>query len=124
MSKIKLWRRVLARLLGVKPAEAAVRVDITCPHGAFFPANYRLDRPGVEAGRLSCDHCEMRVTLSWGDRAAMLNRRDQVLNDHPGIETAEQIAPLMGDLEQAYWDWTLSRFHAGERPVSRDEAAK
>lgn len=86
------------------------------PHGVFIPANYQLDRR--QAATLSCDHCAMRVKLSWGDRAAMLNRRDDLLADHPEVTTTAELAPLMGDLEPVYWDWALGRVEAGEVPKS------
>lgn len=50
--------------------------------------------------------------MTTTDRARMLARREQFMIQHPEITHASDLAPLMGDLEQEYWDWCLERFFA------------
>lgn len=47
-------------------------------------------------------------------RDAMLARRTELLTAHPVITAAADLAPLMGDLAQEYWDWCIERHLEGE----------
>lgn len=45
----------------------------------------------------------------WLRRQAMLHRRHEVLEANPHITASRDVAPLMGDLVQEYWNWQLER---------------
>lgn len=49
-------------------------------------------------------------------RAAMLIRRGELLKEHPEIATAGELAPLMGEHEQEFWDWVLGRLFGATGP--------
>jgi hypothetical protein len=51
-------------------------------------------------------------------RDAMHARRTEILSAHPEITAAAELAPLMGDLAQEYWDWRLEGFlnQEGDQP--------
>jgi len=52
----------MRRLLSKFYRRRRLRVDISCPHGAFVPATYPV---GGNGHRLSCDECGFKVRLSW-----------------------------------------------------------
>lgn len=39
----------------------------------------------------------------------MLALRSKLLAEHPHLKTAGDLAPLMGEFEREYWEWTLDR---------------
>ena len=43
------------------------RVEITCPHGTFIPATFRIDG---KAHRLGCSGCGIKVTVTAPARPA------------------------------------------------------
>jgi hypothetical protein len=38
-----------------------IRVDMTCPHGRFIPATFRMD---AKPHRMGCDKCGVKVTIT------------------------------------------------------------
>lgn len=47
-----------------------------------------------------------------GRREEMLSLRSKLLVEHPHLKTAGELAPLMGEFEREYWEWTLDRMVA------------
>jgi len=45
-------------------------------------------------------------------RDEMLSLRSKLLAEHPQLTTAGELAPLMGEFEREYWEWTLDRMAA------------
>lgn len=42
-----------------------------------------------------------------GRREEMLSLRSKLLAEHPHLQTAGDLAPLMGEFERDYWEWQL-----------------
>lgn len=49
-------------------------------------------------------------------REAMLSLRSKLLAEHPHLQTAGDLAPLMGDFENEYWEWVLDKMAAELEP--------
>lgn len=58
--------------------------------------------------------------MSDPQREAMLARRTEVMAAHPEITAAAELAPLMGDLQRAYWRWQIES-HVAEKEAEEQQ---